>query len=1325
MLSTTTGRKYVFIFVQFFLFLNFAKAETKNFSNELPKAYLTNSEIVSPVLYAGGSGTITRTANLTSFSACFGTASSIQTFTVAGTFTTTNNTIVLTAPAGFEVAVSNVNSGAYSSSVTIPQASAGTVTTTVSVRLSATATAGTYTGTLTIASSSASTDLTILMPSSTVTSIPTVNSITGTLSTCIGGSNTLTSTTTGGTWASSATGIATIGATTGIVSGASAGNSTITYTVASGVNSACTNSTTAVVIVNSLPTVSIGTITTVLSNATSFTIPLASTTGNQYSIIAGSPAMSSFVPVSSGTISGTSISVTLPTSKAAGSYGFSLRVKNSTTGCESASTTVTLAVAKIITTGTISAFTTCIGTASASQSFTVTSSDLTNNLTITAPSGYEVSRTSSSAGYQDTVVLVQTSGAISTTPIYVRIKASYPTTGTTSNSEYISLVSSGTTTVNISLPSSTINALPTLTVTGSKFYTVVGTNLSLTGSATAASSNTWSSSNTAVGTVSSATTSATFVPVANGSTDVTYRNLAGCTVTNTIIVGPAIPALISVTPGQTKNYLRWTVPAIPPTYVDSIQIHRATDSLGTYAKIATVFNDTSSKSAGISSYGKPVNFSQYTYLGSFNGSEYYVSNSNLTQLWGDARNTAIAEGGQLVCLETPEEAAYFQGRLGAIIGGTSIWAGGYQINNLSEPKGNWYWVNGLPMTLDMAGTNFGNNSGEPNNSGGEDYLEVYNSGWNDLYNTSKRFVIEYDGKSGLNNPKYTDANLTDGTKYFYKLSSFTKSNAAVSGFGNIKGATPQAGIKLPNTLTAKTVSNIVKLDWKNEASQAAGNYEIHRSLDTFKLTSFIVKTLANTTTSFLDSNLANQVYYYRIKAVDANGVESSFSDIITTQKVTNKIYVATTGNDANLGSSDSPLKTLSKALTNSFNGDTIVLANGTYANTATLQISKQVFITSNYLISKDTNDIAKTIITGGTGFTLFNTASPHPSFTIFGLTIQNHGSFLIVPSSTVVIDRCILNNNGNAAELYQNIIVLRSNSRLINSTITNNKGIIQIYDNNTRVERNKFIGNKFYSYNNYSLIRNWGSNTYITNNLFAKNGDDATYSDCCLTSIIRAEGYTDTLFIVNNTFVSNKNTGIFIQQYQDKKTVIANNLFFNPAGDIAFQKTNNNSSYNGATIILNNTLTDSIAKYPNARNFNVYEANNVYGQDYSRMLDTINFKPLATYIGIGMGAQVLNKTKDFYTVPSYGLDSAFRTTKIDIGAHIFDNPIPSPILDNVEGGDNLNTVLILKPFSPEKVEGFAIYRAAEQIADTNTTLAPIATSANSSLLQFKDRKSVV
>jgi hypothetical protein len=1247
MSSTSSVRKYIFVFVQFFLFLSFAKAETKNFTNLLPKATLTKSEIVTPMVYAGGSGTITRTANLTSFSACFGTASDVQTFAVTGTFTTTNNTIVSTAPAGFEL---SIPSGSYSSSVTITQASSGTVSTTVNVRLSATATAGTYTGSITIASPNATTDLTLSLPSSTVAITPVLPNV-------------------------------------------------------------------------SLPQI--------LSNATSFFYPMSQATGSpdQYTITVGSPAMSSFVAINAGTISGTNtdINIPLPKAKTPGTYRFLLSVKNSTTGCESDVRTIAFnvaAVTRIAITGTLSAFTTCLTSASPSQSFTVTGAELTNNVTITAPNGYEVSRTSSNSGYQDTLVLVQSSGDIAATAIYVRIKATAtPSSGTNLSSGNITLVSSGSNSANVAIPTSTINTLPTLNVTGNNFYTVIGTNLTLTGNGTAAPSNTWSSSNTSVGTISSSTTSANFVPVANGSTDITYRNSLGCTISKTIIVGPAIPSLSSVTPGQTRNYLRWTVPNTPPTYVDSIQVHRATDSLGTYTKVGTVLNDTSKSKTGINSYGKPVNISQYTYLGSFNGSEYYLS--NFQKNWFEAQNIAISEGGNLVSIETPEENQFINSRKQALQKYSDFWAGGYQKDNTEEPRGKWAWLNGANFIMNMSGTNFGVGFGEPNNAGNgnisaQDHLWVYNGGnWDDNYGAlSNFFVIEYDGKAGINNPDFTDNNLTNGTKYFYKLSSVTKLNTSISGFGNIKSATPQAGVKLPNSISANTVSNIVNLKWTNETGQASGIYEIHRSLDSFKVTSFIVKTFANTTMSFLDSNLGKQVYYYRIKAIDANGVESPFSDIITTQKVANKIYVATTGNDVNFGSSDSPLKTLSKAITNSFSGDTIVLANGTYANSATLQISKEVFITSNYLSSKDTNDIAKTIITGGTGFTLFNTASPHPRFTIFGLTIQNHGSNLILPSSTVVIDRCILNNNGNASELYQSIIMLRNNSKLINSTITNNKGVIVIYDNNTSVERNKFIGNQFY--NSYSLIRTWSSNAYINSNLFVNNGNDASYSDCCLSSVIRAEGYADTLYIVNNTFIHNKTAAIFIQQYQDKKTVIANNLFLNPIGDIAFQKTNNNSTYNGSTIILNNTLTDTVAKYPNARNFNVYEANNIYGQDYSKMIDPISFKPLSTFIGIGMGARVLNKARDFYTIPSYGLDSAFRTTKIDIGAHVFSNPIPSPILDNVEGGDNVNFVKILKPFSPEKVEGFAIYRSAEQIADTNTTLTPIATTINSSTLQYND-----
>jgi hypothetical protein len=1242
MSSTSSVRKYIFVFVQFFLFLSFAKAETKNFANLLPKATLTKSEIVAPIVYAGGSGTITRTANLTSFSACQGIASSTQTITVSASNLNASTTVNLTAPTGFEI--SGTITGTYATSLVLQQTSSGILTTTtVFIRLSASANAGTYTGTLLIASNGANQDLQLTMPSSIVSPIPTATP---------------------------------------------------------------------------------GSIPSVLTNATKFSIPLTATTGtpDQYSVITGSPALISFSTISAGNISGTSLDVTLPSSKTAGSYGFALRVKKSTTGCESPAYNITLAVEKIITNGAISAFTTCVGTASASQSFTVTSSDLTNNLIITAPTGYEVSRISSSSGYQDTVILVHSTGSIAATAIFVRIKASASTTATTFGARNISLASTGSVSGSITIPSSTINSNPTVTVTGSKFYTVVGTNLSLTGSATAASSNTWSSSNTSVGTVSSTTTAATFVPVANGSTDVTYRNLAGCTVTNTIIVGPAIPTLSSVTAGQQKNYLRWTMPTIPPTYVDSIQVHRATDSLGTYTKVATVFNDINKLNYGINSYGKPVNISQYTYLGSFNGSEYYVSNSNLTQFWTDARNTAIAEGGQLASLETPQEAAYFQGRLNALLGGSSVWAGGYQINKLDEPKGNWYWVNGRPMTLDMPGTNFGYNSGEPN-GGGEDYLEVYGSGWNDLPNEiSKRFVIEYDGQASLNNPDYTDNNLTNGTKYFYKLNSFTKSNSAVSGFGNIKSATPQVGVKLPNTVSAKTVSNVVRLQWTNETGQAAGNYEIHRSLDSFKVTSFIVKTLANTTTSFLDSNLGKQVYYYRIKAVDANGVESAFSDIVTAQKVANKIYVAPTGNDTNFGSTDSPLRTLSKALNNSFTGDTIVLAKGTYTNAANLNVEKQVFITSNYFTTKDSADITGTIVTGGKDFTLFTGS---PTFTINGLTIQNHNGLVFNVSSFISIYACIIKNNGNSSNINSPFIYLRNASILSQSRIESNIGVVSLEGWGNRIEQNFFYRNKYSQENNATqLINGWKGKTFITNNLFIENGNDFAHSwDGFRSAVIEPGGWGgDSTFIINNTFIKNKGLAIHVSLSGDRTMIIANNLIYNPAGDIMFYNPNNNSSRNRSTIFLNNTLTDSLKNYKNQGFYNITESGNIYDQDIAKMYDTVSNKIKSNFIGIKEGVyDLLNRSSiSYYKVPLFDFYKNIRTTNIDIGAEQITSNLPSPILDNVEGGDNINTILVLKPYKTGKISGFSIYRDTKEITDTNSILKPIYITNNNTSLKYID-----
>jgi gliding motility-associated-like protein len=94
----------------------------------------------------------------------------------------------------------------------------------------------------------------------------------------------------------------------------------------------------------------------------------------------------------------------------------------------------------------ISAFTTCLSTASASQSFSVTASDLTANVTVNVPEGFEIA--DSQAGtYSNTLTIISTAGVISSTNVWVRLTgvASGTYTGT------IDFISNGATTFNISL----------------------------------------------------------------------------------------------------------------------------------------------------------------------------------------------------------------------------------------------------------------------------------------------------------------------------------------------------------------------------------------------------------------------------------------------------------------------------------------------------------------------------------------------------------------------------------------------------------------------------------------------------------------------------------------------------------------------------------------------------------------------------------------------------------------------------------------------------------------------------------------------------------
>lgn len=111
-------------------------------------------------------------------------------------------------------------------------------------------------------------------------------------------------------------------------------------------------------------------------------------------------------------------------------YSFEIKAQNGDgvlTASSDAAMETTLEQATITATGTLIGLNTVYGTHSYFTSFSVSAANLTDNLVVTAPDGYEISKTlGGTAGYSTTQTLIPISGAISPTMIYVRLAATTP-----------------------------------------------------------------------------------------------------------------------------------------------------------------------------------------------------------------------------------------------------------------------------------------------------------------------------------------------------------------------------------------------------------------------------------------------------------------------------------------------------------------------------------------------------------------------------------------------------------------------------------------------------------------------------------------------------------------------------------------------------------------------------------------------------------------------------------------------------------------------------------------------------------------------------------
>jgi len=181
-------------------------------------------------------------------------------------------------------------------------------------------------------------------------------------------------------------------------------------------------------------------------------------------------------------------------------------------------------------TGTFTSFSTCAGTASGTQTLTVSGSNLTADITVTAPTGFELSKTGANGTYSSTLVYAKTGSSVASSTFYVRLKSN-ATNGVGGNVTASS--ASDAANKNIPTGTATVNPLPTITI--SPASATIGTNDPITLTASGGSTYSWSpTTNLSSGTGASVTASMTVVGTYTYT--VTGTSTAGCTNTKNIVI---------------------------------------------------------------------------------------------------------------------------------------------------------------------------------------------------------------------------------------------------------------------------------------------------------------------------------------------------------------------------------------------------------------------------------------------------------------------------------------------------------------------------------------------------------------------------------------------------------------------------------------------------------------------------------------------------------------------------------------------------------------------------------------------------------------------
>ena len=407
----------------------------------------------------------------------------------------------------------------------------------------AVATVGSATGSVAAVSVGTSNITYTLSTGCFATTVYTVNSLssanTGTLSACVGGSSTLANTSTGGTWSSANTSVATIGSASGVVTAVAAGTSTVTYTSPSG----CSISS--IFTVNALP---------------------AALTGSLSACAGSTTALSSTTAGGTWSSSNTSVATVGTNGVVNGLLAGNATITYTAVGCYR-TTEVTVGVVPATISGTQIICYNQTSTLSSTPSGQTWTSGNTLVATVNPTTGVvygvalgtaNITYTHSNSCYTTAVVTVSTGPNTGDNIVCVgfAVTLSNATTGGTwssSNSNatvniatgVVTGVTAGTADITYSVASTGCAVVTVMTVNPA-MDTIAGQRFVCLG-ATSALSHTisggaWSSSNTTVASVNSATGAVYDVSI--GTATISYTVSSGCIKVTQVTVNSTLPAIV-------------------------------------------------------------------------------------------------------------------------------------------------------------------------------------------------------------------------------------------------------------------------------------------------------------------------------------------------------------------------------------------------------------------------------------------------------------------------------------------------------------------------------------------------------------------------------------------------------------------------------------------------------------------------------------------------------------------------------------------------------------------------------------------------------------